>query len=1580
MHFPQWLDSVRQRLQRSSQGAASRRRAERRDNVPSESLEQRALLSVSTLLVGGELSIYIDGADSVIVRPDPSDPDPTNGAPLQVLENGVAATTVGGANVNQVQSIRVRGGGGANLIDLSGVNAAAFTNLTNGIRVDGGDGADTILGSADFDDSLAGSDGDDSIVGGSGDNAIDGGDGHDSISGGAGVDSIDAADGHDLVMAGAGNDIVRGGDGDDTLSGEDGDDSVNAGHGEDLVNGNAGADTLFGDFGSDTVNGDAGNDSINGGGGKDSLSGGDDNDVVFGVGLADTIFGDAGNDSLNGGGGSDSIDGGDGADSIDSGAADDTVVGGNGGDIIYGGAGTDSLSGGEDADTIFGNGGNDSVFGNNGQDELRGGAGDDLVDATDDATAPVTPTPQSRLFATALDGSNSFVELDPITGLELRRFAAPETLGIGGDGLAFDGLRLFYINGFGNDLLYEIDPDAGLVLDADPLTIGSRNYEGVAVLGGLVYVLDYTAGDIDVFDPATDTIVRTIDVNGLNPSVSLLIGGMAGIANPDRLVIVEAGGSRVHLLDPSTGLVTNTFTPGTAAAGSYYGAGVVNGEIFLASGTSTVLDVFTRTGALQRSFTPAYPISAIGADDIGTTAVPPGGGTVSTFDIDLTFGAGLSASQQAIFRAAADRWEQIIVGDIPDVIVPGVGAVDDISIDISAAQIDLVGNVLAETELIAARVASFLPSASDIRFDTADLASLESTGQLQTVALHEIAHALGFGVIWDDLGLIVGATGSDPRFTGTNAVNEFNARFGLSATSVPVENLGGPGSADLHWRESLLTNELMTSVLNSGQNPLTRLTVAQFEDLGYQVDYAAAEAASLTGSVSPLNIRTIARQRGASGPLGEFIAIGTAGSALGDDAVSPSFLSSSQRLNGYTRVVDSDPMLVFPGITASKAGLDAGLTRNDLIANRQLWEINARLQVPEPSSNDSLATAANIDGLGFSVDLDGNITDAALTNTSLSIPHLSIQGTGDGTYDFYSFTVTNAGDRGIFDIDFTTGGASFDSQLFLFDSLGNVINAADDNSATTLDPGSTTSLDALLDVTFAAPGVYYIGVAQHQFGTSPDLPVPTGALYTLHVSIENHALGINNNGGTAAPTIPVFGDTLFGDEGNDTLIGSPGDDQITGNAGNDIITGDDGADTIFGGAGADSIDSGAGNDSIRGNAGADTINNGDGDDFMLWRVGDGDDLVLDAAGLDDFTIEGTSIADTFNFGQDLGVLLINVAPAIIRVESGSTVINVNGLAGNDVYNVGDLDTISGISLNLNGGLGRDRYNLSGSNTGSVRITLDGGDGGDTINGSLNDETIIGGDGNDVINGGGGDDLIQGLAGDDTLSGGDGDDTLDGGSGIDSLLGNAGDDVLNGGTNNDTLDGGEGDDELVGDSGNDTLLGGLGDDSLLGVAGDDSLEGGDGDDFLNGGTENDILLGQAGDDTIRGGDGDDGIFGGNGDDIINAGDGHDIVVGQNGDDTITGSDGNDTIRGGAGNDIVVGGDGNDVLQGQGGQDTVLGGDGNDIVKGNGGTDLLAGGEGTNSFGVSGVDFDPAEINEVFELSDEIKLLLQALPPV
>ena len=1558
--------------------------------MPSETLEERALLSVSTLLVGTELSIFIDGDDSVLVRPDPLDTDPTNGAPLQVIENGLATTTIGGANVLNVGSIRIVGGGGPNNIDLSAVRQTGFQNLVS-IRVDGGDGDDTILGSADFNDSLIGSDGNDTITVGAGNNLISSGDGHDTVTAGAGNDTIDAGDGNDLVIAGAGNDSIRAGDGNDVVSGDDGNDFVNAGNGEDLINGNADDDTLLGDFGLDSLNGDAGNDSLNGGGGRDSLSGGDDDDTLNGSGANDLLNGDAGNDSINGGTGADSIDGGDGDDSIVGGLSSDIIFAGAGADLVYGGGGNDSVTGGQGDDTIFGNGGADSLQGSNGFDSITGGDGDDYLDATEDV-APILPSLLARLFALAADGTNSIVELDPATGVEKRRFPAPEPISVTGDGLAFDGQSLFFMNGNGLDMMYELDPDTGTVIDQDPVTVGSRNYEGLAALGGLIYFLDYSLTDIHVYDPTNDSILNTLNINGQNPTVSLLLGGLAGIANPDRLVVVEAGGNRVHEINPATGTITSSFSPATPAANSYYGAGVIGGEIYLGSGITPTIDVFSRTGILQRSLTLPYPVSAIGADDVGTSTTLPGAGPTSVFDITLTYGPGITVSQQVLLQAAADRWEQIIVGDVPDVFVPGVGQVDDISINISAMPLDLVGSILAETGLVAVRVGSFFPSAATISFDTADLASLESGGQLQTVALHEIAHALGFGTIWADLGLLGGATGSNPRFLGANATAEFNTRFNLNDLSVPVENLGGPGSADTHWRESVLTNELMTSVLNNGTNPLTRLTIAQFQDLGYQVDYGTAESLN-SATASSLNIVQTTRARGVNGPLGQFIPLGVGGASFPGAGFGLTvegfgdFSAPTVPFSGRTIVRDTNPLIVTPGVAAPKANQPfAPLTTAALIENARLQQINARLAVQEVEPNNTFATAVDIDNLGFSTEFDPNIGDS-FGDTSTLFPHLSMQGTGDNSYDYFSFTVSNAGDRGIFDMDFTGSSTGFlDTEIFIFDGTGQLVDFNDDGGIIVGQGGSTAGVDSFLDIVFGAPGVYTVGVASFPSSganggviTGPTLP--NGATYTLQISIENH-LGTS---GPATPNAPLaFGDTLIGGNGNDTLIGSPGDDSLMGNAGNDIFSGDDGQDTINGNLGDDTIDGGGGSDLIRGNAGADDINNGEGDDLVAWRVGDGNDLIRDALGADVFDMTGTPTADAFNIGQNAGLLVVNYLAESVSIESGSTVVNVNGSTGNDVFNVGNLDTVTGLTLNLIGGLGRDTFNAQGANLGTIRISFDGGNGGDVINGSLANETIIGGDGNDTINGGGGDDSVLGGAGDDSLTGGDGDDTLEGGTGVDQLFGGLGNDSLLGGTNNDVLDGEEGDDILSGDAGNDTLRGGDGNDSLSGVAGNDVLNGGIGNDLLSGGTENDVILGLGGIDTIRGGDGDDVIEGGNDGDIINAGDGDDSVDGQAGDDIIAGSDGNDTIIGGDGNDVIVGGDGSDFLFGRSGQDTVLGGDGNDFVSGDGMTDVLAGGEGINTF--KAVAFnnpalaEAAEINELFELSDELKLLLQALPPV
>ncbi len=1598
MQLHSWLDALKKRVHQ-----AGKRRPARRPAAPSEGLETRTLLSVSSLVISGELSIISDGADTIEVRTNPAD-----GVSLQVIENGVNASTVANVTVDQVTSINIRGGAGSNLIDLSGVDSAEFVNLTS-VSILGNDGDDTILGTADRDDIIRGGDGNDEIVAGVGRNLIDGGDGNDSIDAGDGADTVDAGDGHDLVILGGGDDTARGGDGNDTLSGDDGNDTIEGSQGEDVLNGNAGDDYLDGGMGDDAVMGDAGFDTVIGGTGRDNLGGGDDDDSIVGNAGNDTISGGNGADTITGGSSRDLISGDAGDDSIVGNSGRDTITGGDGNDSILGGGGVYIIEGGDGDDTLLGNSGSDTLRGGNGMDLLNGGAGSDRLEGDDNTEAPIVNTAAARLFATPVDGSNQIVELDPETGDELFRFFAPEAFSGTSDGLSFDGEKLYYINGAGSDMLYEIDLASGRLTDQDPVTVGSGNYDGLASLGGLVYILDRTAVDIHVYDPVTDTVINTLDINTINPTVSPLAGGLAAIANPDRLVVTEAGGSRIHEIDPMTGIITATFVPGTLNAGRYFGAAVINNEIYLGSGTDPSYDVFTRQGLFVRSVDLPYAVSSLGGDDIGTAPISPGQTPADTFNIDLRFSGVFTSNQQAIFEAAADRWEEIIIGDIPDVFVPGVGQVDDLVVNISSFTIDGPGGVLGNASLTAVRIGSSLPSAAMINFDTADIIALESSGQLDDVALHELGHSLGFGSIWEDLGLITGAGGPDPQFIGQMAVNEYNLRFNTNVTGVPVENMGGAGTADAHWRESILSNELMTGFLNTGANPLTRLTIAQFADLGYQVDFTAADSLNITLSNSSLLNVSGGRTRGINGPMGTFLPLGTGSTAVADTGYTQTFAGSAYD-NGYlgtTKVTDFEPMVVFPGLSPDKAAsmtVEEARALSDAYLQARAKDTGSpvRLTVPEAEPNNTLLTALPIDDLGFSLDFDTNIGDSFNINTSTAIPHLSILGTGDGSYDFYSFTVTNSGDRGIFDIDFGESALSggFDSVLYLLDSGGNVIAVQDDAGT---DPGSTSDPlghDSLIDFVFPTAGTYYVAVSEYAgFSVSgpngiSNGPISFGADYTLHVSIENHATGAGATP-TAAPTV-VYGDILIGGNGDtngrgDLIFGSPGDDLIRGSNANDTIVAGDGMDSIFAGAGHDSIDGGGGNDTIRGNSGRDTITGGAGDDLIIWKYNNGSDVVLNSEGLDTFNIDGRNSGDTFTINGDGDVLHVayqvgNVTKADISIESGTSIVNVNGGKGNDTFNVLNVRDARDLVLNLIGGDGNDTIDATKADLTNLRVNIDGGAGNDILKGGVAAETFAGGTGDDVINGGGGNDTIDGGTGDDVLAGQDGDDLIDGGIGTDELLGGDGNDTLLGGFNNDRLFGGFGNDFIDGGQGADRIDGEEGYDQLYGGDGNDTINGGPADDYIHGGSDNDVIDTGEGRNTVRGGDGDDSITGGSSGDTINGGDGQDTIDAMEGDDLVTGSDGDDLIRGNDGRDTLVGGDGNDSLRGGYGNDILLGGDGDDDLLGGPNTatqifvDTLAGGEGNDTPVPlnSGENVDDV-VNEGFALSLAIIDALQALPP-
>ena len=233
----------------------------------------------------------------------------------------------------------------------------------------------------------------------------------------------------------------------------------------------------------------------------------------------------------------------------------------------------------------------------------------------------------------------------------------------------------------------------------------------------------------------------------------------------------------------------------------------------------------------------------------------------SDFDIEVVFpDNSLTPDQQAIFVAAAARWQSIIIGDIPDVVVPGIGLVDDVRIEARGPAIDGVGGILGQAGPRQLRTGSFLPVTGEMEFDSADILALIADEQFDEVILHEMAHVLGLGTIWEDLDLITNINTTNARFVGPQATAAYNEIFNLNDTSVPVESdQGGSGTLYGHWDETTFKNELMTGFLNDGvENPLSRITAGQMGDLGYEINLNAADPYSRP-ALSAVRARSQAR-------------------------------------------------------------------------------------------------------------------------------------------------------------------------------------------------------------------------------------------------------------------------------------------------------------------------------------------------------------------------------------------------------------------------------------------------------------------------------------------------------------------------------------------------------------------------------------------------------------------------------------------------------------------------------------------------------------------------------------------------
>jgi FG-GAP-like repeat len=221
--------------------------------------------------------------------------------------------------------------------------------------------------------------------------------------------------------------------------------------------------------------------------------------------------------------------------------------------------------------------------------------------------------------------------------------------------------------------------------------------------------------------------------------------------------------------------------------------------------------------------------------------------------IQLNFKAGtetLTAIARDAIASAAAFWENAIVAR------SAITQFNNLSINI-------VGSALTDNTVLAYASPLVIPDQSDRTrvVITSGEATLNlnrystfnsDPNYLRGIMIHEFAHALGFGTLWEPIDFGAARGGKWGRTwidatTGTYAANSYagyayGSLLGITgAVAVPI------ASDVSHWSESRFDTELLTPIAEAPGTvmPVSVLTLSALRDLGWRVNLAAAQPYAL---------------------------------------------------------------------------------------------------------------------------------------------------------------------------------------------------------------------------------------------------------------------------------------------------------------------------------------------------------------------------------------------------------------------------------------------------------------------------------------------------------------------------------------------------------------------------------------------------------------------------------------------------------------------------------------------------------------------------------------------------------------